>query len=289
MFGSTIDYQLLRPFTHSRNFATEEEIDARTGKMSIDLDAAASRILKLQKRLRGRLPIEPDFRYLDIGCGGGDIALGLAQLGAGHVTGIDIVPRYISAATANADRLQLTDRVQFLHQDIHHWAPSERYDVVLSHEALEHIRDPQAFLRVLKRFVRPHGIAVLAFGPLFHSPVGDHMDGFFRMPIPWRGALFSEKAILRLRAEKFRPTEGSSSYHEIVGGLNLLRYSEFLRYTAAAGWQVDFLDVNPQLRKIPPLYWLSSALCRLPGIQNYFAGSVYTILRHDPDWFARAD
>jgi hypothetical protein len=68
-------------------------------------------------------------------------------------------------------------------------------------------------------------------------------------------------------------------YQEITGGLNLLRYSEFLRDTAAAGWKIDFLEINPQLRKIPPLYWLSNALCRIPVIQDYFASSIYTILR----------
>jgi SAM-dependent methyltransferase len=189
------------------------------------------------------------------------------------------VARYISTATAIADRLQLKGRVEFLHQDIHGWVPPERYDVVLSHEALEHIRDPQSFLRILKRFVQPRGMVVLAFGPLFHSPVGDHMDGFFRIPIPWRGALFSEQAILRLRRKQFRPTDKADAYHEIVGGLNLLRYSEFLRYTADAGWQIEFLEVNPQLRRIPPLYRLSNGLCRVPGIRDYVAASVYTILR----------
>ncbi len=244
MFGSTIDYWLLRPFTHSRNRATEEVINACTPQMSVDVDASVRRIQKLQKRLRGRFPIERDFRYLDIGCGAGDVALGLAKLGASYVTGVDIVARCISAATANLDRLQLKGRVEFLHQDIHNWSPSDRYDVVLSHEALEHIRDPKSFLQLLKRFVRPHGIVVLA-----------------------------------LRREQFRPTDEASTYQEIIGGLNLLRYSEFLRYTADAGWKVDFLEVNPQLRRIPPLYWLSNALCRVPGIQDYFASSVYVTLR----------
>jgi 2-polyprenyl-3-methyl-5-hydroxy-6-metoxy-1,4-benzoquinol methylase len=279
MFGSTLDYWMLRPFTHRRNLATEEDMDVRLPQTTIDLDAAILRIQKLQTRLRGRFPIEPKFRYLDVGCGPGDIALGLARLGAMHVTGVDIVSRCISTANANTARLQLQGQVEFLHRDIHHWSPTDRYDVVLSHEALEHIREPEAFLQHLKRFVRPNGIAVLAFGPLFHSPVGDHMDGFFRVPIPWRGALFSEKAILRLRRKQFRPTDKSSVYQEITGGLNLLRYSEFLRYTADAGWKIDFLEINPQLRRISPLYWLSNALCRIPVIQDYFASSIYTILR----------
>src|SRR5438132_9707045 len=137
MFGSTIDYWLLRPLSHSRNRATEEVMNACTPQMSVDLDAAVRRIQKLQWRLRGRLPIKRDFRYLDIGCGTGDIALGLAKLGASYVTGVDIVARFISTATANMDRLQLKGRVEFLHQDIHNWSPPDRYDVVFSHEALE--------------------------------------------------------------------------------------------------------------------------------------------------------
>ncbi len=279
MLGSTIDYWLLLPFTHKRNRATEEEIESRVASKQIELKHAVGRIEKLQSRLGGRLPLDPAFRYLDIGCAKGDIAIGLAELGAGHVTGVDMVPRYISMARANAERLKLSDRVHFHLADIHHWQPAERYDVVLSHEALEHIREPRSFLHALKRFLRPGGIAVLAFGPLFHSPAGDHQDGYFRIPIPWRGVLFSEKAILRLRQKQFRPTEKAATYCEITGGLNLLRYSEFLAYTKEAGWKIDFLEINPQLRRLSPAHSLSNLLCRTPVLQDYFASSIYVILR----------
>ena len=279
MFGSTVDYWLLRPLTHKRNLASEEEIEARFASKHVDLADAVRRIEKLQSRLGGRLPVDPNFRYLDIGCAKGDIAMGLAKLGAGHVTGVDIVPRYISMARANADRLLMNGGVDFQQADIHHWSPAERYDVVLSHEALEHIHDPRSFFHALRRFVRPKGVVILAFGPLFHSPVGDHQDGYFRIPVPWRGALFSEKAILRLRRQQFRPTEGAKTFGEITGGLNLLRYSEFLKYTREAGWNIEFLEVNPQLRRIPPLFWMSSALSRTPGVQDYVASSVYAVLR----------
>jgi hypothetical protein len=42
------------------------------------------------------------------------------------------------------------------------------------------------------------------------------MDSFFRIAIPWRGALFSEEAILRLRRERFRPTERAMTYQAIT-------------------------------------------------------------------------
>lgn len=58
-----------------------------------------------------------------------------------------------------------------------------------------------------------------------------------------------------------------------------MRYSEFLRFVIQTGWTFDYLAVNPQLKQLPPLYWLSSVLVRFPGIRDYFASSVYTILR----------
>src|SRR5262249_51746582 len=138
--------------------------------------------------------------------------------------------------------------------------------------------DPKSFLERLNAFVQPSGIAVLAFGPLFPSPFGDHMDGFFRVPVPWRGVLFSERAILRLRRQQYRPADQAASYPDIVGGVNLLRYSNFLRYVSDTGWRFDFLAVNPQVAKIPLLYRISNTLIRAPRIRDYVASSVYAIL-----------
>ena len=278
MFGATIDYWILRPLTHNRKLEADANLDARFGQQtSVDMNAAESRFQKLQNKLQGRFPIQPDLRYLDIGCGTGDITLALAKLGASHVTGLDIIPRCTAAATANAQKLGLSDRVEFVCRDVHDWTPPRPFDVIMSHEALEHIHDVKGFLARLHALMAPDGIAVLAFGPLFSSPFGDHMDAFFRVPIPWRGVLFSEKAVLRLRRQQFRPTDPASRYSEIVGGLNLLRYSEFLGYVEETGWKFDFLSVNPQLRKIPLLsrisdfpnsYALHTGLHRVLGVHD---------------------
>jgi SAM-dependent methyltransferase len=300
MLGPIVDYWVLRPFTHGSNSASEEELNSRAGSVDAepilghfrppcvtceasftqpDMEIDLYRVQKLQSRVQGRLPISPNLRYLDIGCGEGGISLALARLGAQSVTGIDMVRRHIAAAIDNATRLHLSSRVKFICEDVHSWQPPHRYDVILSHEALEHIRDPDKFLSRLTALVAPAGILVLAFGPLFFCPFGDHMDGFFRVPIPWRGAIFSEQAILRLRRERFRPTDPATRYQDISGGLNLMRYSEFLRHVTNAGWRFEFLDVNPQLRRFPPLYYLSRALARMRLVQDYVAGSVYAVLR----------
>jgi hypothetical protein len=120
---------------------------------------------------------------------------------------------------------------------------------------------------------------VLGFGPLFHSPFGDHMSEFFSVQIPWRGVIFSEKAVLRVRRECYRPGDDAETYGDIVEGLNLMRYSEFLTYVRETGWRFTYLALNPRLKRIPPLHWASGAITRIPVVRDYCVFSVYAVLR----------
>jgi hypothetical protein len=131
-------------------------------------------------------------------------------------------------------------------------------------------------------FVTPDGVAVVGFGPLFHSPFGDHMSAFFRAQIPWRGILFSEKAMLKIRRECYRPGDAAEHYQDIVGGLNLMRYSEFLAHVRDAGWEFTYLALNPRLKHQPVLRHVSAAVTRIPGLRDYFVFSVYAIMRRSP-------
>jgi SAM-dependent methyltransferase len=280
MLGETLDYLILRPLTHSRNLKTEEELNSSAAQQAwLNIEDAMFRLRKLMSRLENNLPISESLHYLDIGCGTGDMAIALAKLGCKKVTGIDLVPRRVSQARLNARRSGVDRYVDFVCKDIYDWTPAERYDVVLSHEALEHIHSPQTLFEMIAKLVTPTGIVILAFGPLFHSPFGDHMNSFFRVQIPWRGVVFSEKAILRLRRERFRLTEMANRYRNISGGLNLMRYSEFLHYVQVAGWEFSYLCVNPQLKRILPLYHLSNLLIKIPFVRDYFASSIYAVLR----------
>src|SRR5207249_1148196 len=159
--------------------------------------------------------------------------------------------------------------------DLHRWKPQHKYDVLLSFDVFEHIEAPRQFLARMKELIAPGGVAVMSFGPLFHSPFGDHMWGFFRLQIPWRGLLFSEQAMLRLRRECFRPTDPAQRLREIAGGLNQMRYSEFLGHLRAAGWQFDYLAVNAI--ELPPVRPLSNALAHVPVLQDFIAHNVYCV------------
>ena len=105
------------------------------------------------------------------------------------------------------------------------------------------------------------------------------MWDFFRLQIPWRGILFPEQAVLRVRRECFRPTDPAKGYREVAGGLNLMRYSEFLKYVRNTGWEFDYLAVNTCLRRLPPLRFISDIVTRVPAVRDYFVHNVYAVLR----------
>ena len=150
-------------------------------------------------------------------------------------------------------------------------------DSVIAQSLRPAIEAPGKFLARMKELIAPGGVAVISFGPLFHSPFGDHMWDFFRLQIPWRGVLFSEQAMLRLRRECFRPTDPARRLREIAGGLNQMRYSQFLEHLRAAGWQFDYLAVNAI--ELPLVRPLSDALARVPVLQDFVAHNVYCVLR----------
>ena len=284
MFGRAVDYWLLRPLVdpaHPARRPADDEAD--TGR-----DRA--RLRKWSARLDGGFPIDPGLRYLDAGCGRGGIAVAMALEGCGRVTGVDLHPRAIRRARAHARRAGVEGKVEFECADVRTLAPERKFDVAVSHEALEHVARPAEFLRAIAdRTVHAGrnaggggGKLVLAFGPLFHSPLGSHaMLHFFRFYIPWLVVLFSEHAILRLRREFFSPADRAARYEDIGcgSGLNRLRYTEFLRHARDAGWEIEFLAVNPQLKRWPWLHRLSELSLRVPVLRDYVATSVYAILR----------
>ena len=221
--------------------------------------------------------MDPKLRYLDMGCGSGELTIGLAKLGLADVTGVDYLPRFVEYARRGAREAGVTGRTHFVCADLRTWEPGQRFDVLLSFDAFEHIGNPDAFLARMRDFVAPGGVAVVSFGPLVHSPFGDHMGGFFRVPLPWRGALFGEKAMLRVRREFYRPTDPGETYADIAGGLNGMRYSQFLGYAMRAGWRFRSLCVN-QFARHRALTAFASRLGAIRGVRDYCIHNVYAVM-----------
>jgi SAM-dependent methyltransferase len=276
MFGQTVDYLLLRSLAHAGNRATEEELN-REGSSSLMPGQEWTKLEKVLERFEGRFPMAPGLRYLDMGCGSGELTLELARTLGGNVTGVDFLPRFVERARARAAAEGLEDAVDFVCADLHAWKAPHAFDVAFSFDALEHIANPQAFLARMGDFLAPGGAAVVCFGPLFHSPFGDHMSGFFRRQVPWRGVLFSEPAVMRVRREFYRPTDPAQRYQEVAGGLNLMRYSQFLEHARDTGWRFRYLRTNAFLRN-PALRGINRTVCSVPKVRDYFIHNVYAVM-----------
>ena len=98
---------------------------------------------------------------IDIGCGGGLIAEPMRRMGF-QVTAVDASSENIGTARAHAveQGLDIAYRAATVEQmEAEGTGP---FDVVLVLEIIEHVADPEAFIRACSRLVAPGGIMVVA-------------------------------------------------------------------------------------------------------------------------------
>ena len=113
--------------------------------------------------------VVPDSRVLEYGCGKGSAAFDLAAHGS-DVTGIDISPVAIAAATKEAADRGLTARLAFKEMNAEALdLPSDSFDVVCGSGVLHHL-DLTRALPEVARVLRPGGWAVFV-EPLGHNPL----------------------------------------------------------------------------------------------------------------------
>lgn len=93
---------------------------------------------------------------LDIGCGGGLLAEGLAKAGA-RVTGIDMAAPSLEVARLHALEHQLEIHYQLEAAESFAAAHAGEFDVVTCLEMLEHVPDPAAIVKAAATVVKPGG------------------------------------------------------------------------------------------------------------------------------------
>lgn len=112
------------------------------------------------RNARGRAPFE-GLTLIDVGCGGGLIAEPMRRMGFA-VTAIDASPENIGTARAHAEPqgLDIAYRAATVEQmEAENAGP---FDVVLTMEVIEHVADPEAFVRCCSRLVAPGGMMIVA-------------------------------------------------------------------------------------------------------------------------------
>ncbi|WP_035798292.1 methyltransferase domain-containing protein [Kitasatospora mediocidica] len=104
--------------------------------------------------------VRPGAAVLDVGCGPGTITADLAELvgPAGRVVAMDTSEQVLEQAAAYVAGRGI-DNVEFVVADVHALpGPSGEFDVVHAHQVLQHVGDPVAALREMRRVCAPGGL-----------------------------------------------------------------------------------------------------------------------------------
>lgn len=111
----------------------------------------------------------PGLKVLDYGCGTGELAISVAEMGA-QVIGIDISSEAIRKANEQAKQQGIAQMVTFIEMDAENlWFPNNTFDVVYGVSILHHLDLRQAY-REVARVLKPSGQAIF-LEPLGHNPV----------------------------------------------------------------------------------------------------------------------
>jgi SAM-dependent methyltransferase len=104
--------------------------------------------------------LEPGRELLDVGCGPGTITADFAaRLRPGRVLGIDAAADAVAAARGDHPG------VEFATGDVYRLAfDDESWDIVHAHQVLQHLTDPVAALKEMRRVVKPGGIVAARDG-----------------------------------------------------------------------------------------------------------------------------
>jgi SAM-dependent methyltransferase len=216
----------------------EPEIGA-TAHYSLEncLDFPLKTVPDLIDRMRNK-------KVLDFGCGNGWQAVALKKLGAAEVWGVDIVQEHLAfsreLAKTHGEDVHFVDRIP----------EGLRFDIVLSISAFEHFSDPAAVLQRMRSLVNSTGQIIITWAEPWYSHSGSHFGNFTRIPgtnaaIPWCNLLFSEEALLTLRAQ-FRD-DLPDRIEDIEGGLNRLTVTRFERIMRQSGMRIERLQAHPTL------------------------------------------
>lgn len=122
--------------------------------------------------------LRPGLDVLDVGCGPGTITADLARrVAPGPVHGIDRSPEVVDAAReAGRDVAGLS----FAVGDVYALdQPDDSVDVVHAHQVLQHLSDPVAALREMRRVCRPGGVVAVRdadYGAFVWAPADDRLD-----------------------------------------------------------------------------------------------------------------
>jgi SAM-dependent methyltransferase len=219
-------------------------------------------------------------KVLEVGCGEGGNLVPFAKHGA-SVTGIDINKQRIAEAKEYFAKYNLTG--YFECADITKYTSNERFDLIISHNMIEHLHDKGALLHKIASLLTPTGRLLLVFPP-WQMPFGGHQQMavnkiISHMPyihiLP--NAMYSR--LMRLAGE----TEGVITDLLDIKSTRVSSLRKLEKMIRSAGLTVHnkrYYLINPDYdikfglrpRFLPP------PLCHIVGLRNFICTSCFWVI-----------
>lgn len=239
--------------------AEVDRLQARPNDVAARTNELFANLPELKSHIVGK-------RVLDFGCGTGIHSIGMAIHGASEVVGVDINTGFLELAKRAATDAGVADRVSFVER-VDPLQSTKGFDVILSHNSMEHFSDPRGILRLVKSHMAAHTRFVVSFSPPWYSPYGAHMHYF--TPIPWVHLLFPESTVMRVRASY--KADGARRYEDVEGGLNRMTLRRFFCLLEEVGLTVESKRLVA-VRRLP-------LVSRIPLVREFLTVQVVACLR----------
>jgi SAM-dependent methyltransferase len=237
------------------------------------------------------LPVGPETRVLEIGCGEGGNLIPFLERGCREVIGIDLASwkiqngeRFLAdwmdqQGSPNTPKARLTC-INIYDAKLEDWG---QFDLIFARDTLEHIHDQEAFMDFIRSFLKPTGKFFLGFPP-WQNPFGGHqqmcksrllskLPYFHLLPRP------AYAGLMRLFGETDNTIESLLEIEETR--ITIERFESIAKRTKYAIIQRNLYTINPNYEvkfglkpRIAP-----RALSGFKWVRNYFITTNYYLLQ----------
>lgn len=222
----------------------------------------------------------PGTEVLEIGCGEGGNLLPFCRRGC-NVTGVDLSEGKIGNAVKFFEEENCSG--YFLACDIFDAGlPKGKYDILICHDVIEHIADKLEFMTVIRNFLKPGGIAFIAF-PAWQMPFGGHqqmcnnkklsrLPFFHLLPASWYRSILSKGGESPEAIKEFLEIKQTGTTVELFE--KIVKESGFRKLDR----RLYFINPHYEAKFGMKPRKLSPAIAGIPYLRNFFSTSCFYIL-----------